>query len=93
VTDNGEVQVTFGEPVSVSRDLSGSLHFRDARELDASLAALRGKNIVVVTHQGKFDKAFGTGLPPGQTVVFRPDGTTKPNLIVNLSREQFVVLE
>lgn len=92
----------FGEPVTDSRDLTGSLYFRDAGELAASLAALRartaaapapGKNTVLVTHQGKFDKAFGIWLPPGQTVVFHPDGTATPNLIANLSREQFVELK
>lgn len=89
----------MGEPVTDHRDLTGSLYFRDSDELDRSLRGLRqrtttvppaGKNTVLFTHQGKFDKAFGIWLPPGQTVVFHPKGDSVPNIVANISLEDWI---
>jgi len=40
-----------------------------------------GTNAVLWTHQGRFNLAFGIWLPPGETVVFRPDSGDEPRLV------------
>lgn len=91
----------MGEPVSMNRDLTGSLNFPDDDELQPSLQGLRnrtvtpppeGTNTVLFTHQGKFQKAYGYYLNAGQTVIFEPDGSGKPNLIANLTFDEWVAL-
>ncbi|MES2361496.1 MAG: hypothetical protein V4646_06810 [Pseudomonadota bacterium] len=91
----------FGDRIDVHRDLTGSLHFTDPGELDRSIAGLRlrvatppagGSNVVLWTHQGKFEKAFGYWLPSGETVVFRPSDDGKPHEVARLSFKEFVEL-
>ncbi|QGM80912.1 hypothetical protein [Otariodibacter oris] len=91
----------MGKPVIMNRDLTGSLYFRDNDELQRSLQGLRnrtvtpppaGTNIVLFTHQGKFDKAYGYYLNPGQTIIFQPDGSGKPNVIANLTLDEWLAL-
>lgn len=94
----------FGAPVTMNRDLTGSLapFFRDQAVLEKSLQGLRnrtvtpppaGTNTVLFTHQGKFDKAYGYYLDAGQTLIFRLDGSGTPRLIANLSYDQFMALK
>jgi hypothetical protein len=51
-----------------------------------------GTNAVLWTHQGRFNLAFGIWLPPGETVVFRPDSGDEPRLVAQLPFDQFVAL-
>lgn len=94
----------FGEPVTMNRDLTGSLapFFQDQQLLESSLQGLRnrtvtpppaGKNTILFTHQGKFDKAYGYYPDAGQTLIFKPDGTGTPRLIANLSYDEFMALK
>ncbi|WP_339097358.1 hypothetical protein ACINK0_16455 [Deinococcus sp. VB343] len=94
----------FGAPVTMNRDLTGSLapFFRNQKLLETSLQGLRnrtvtpppaGKNTILFTHQGKFDKAYGYYPDAGQTLIFKPDSTGTPRLIANLSYEQFMALK
>lgn len=93
----------FGAPVTMNRDLTGSLapSFRNQKLLETSLQGLRnrtvtppptGKNTILFTHQGKFDKAYGYYPDAGQTLILKPDGSGTPRLIANLSYEQFMAL-
>ncbi|MBJ8326250.1 hypothetical protein [Streptococcus pacificus] len=91
----------MGEPVMMNRDLTGSLNFSDTDELERSLQGLRnwtvtpppaGENIVLFTHQGKFEKAYGYYLNAGQTIIFEPDTSGVPNVIASLSLEQWLDL-
>ncbi|MCY1703527.1 hypothetical protein [Deinococcus sp. SL84] len=52
-----------------------------------------GKNTILFTHQGKFDKAYGYYPDAGQTLIFKPDGTGTPRLIANLSYDEFMALK
>lgn len=94
----------LGAPVTMHRDLTGSLapFFSDQTLLETSLQGLRnrtvtpppaGKNTVLFTHQGKFDKAYGYYLNAGQTLIFQPDGSAMPRLIANLNYDQFMALQ
>lgn len=94
-------QAAFGQPITISRDLTGSLDFSDAEELETSLQLLRnrtvtppdqGQNTVLFTHQGKFDKAYGYYIPAGTTILFKPDGSGTPQLVGVLSYEEFMGL-
>ncbi len=95
-------QAAFGNPIQISRDLTGSLYFRDRTELATSLQNLRnrtvtppdqGQNTVLFTHQGKFDKAYGYYIPAGTTIIFKPDGTSTPKLVAVLSYDEFMKLK
>jgi hypothetical protein len=88
-----------GASVQLSRDPTGSPYFDDEAALRASLQALRdrtvpaaGTNAVLWTHKGRFNLAFGIWLPPGETVVFRPDSGDEPSLVAQLPFDQFVAL-
>lgn len=92
----------FGEPIQITRDLTGSLYFRNPQELNKSLQNLRdrivtppdaGQNTILFTHQGKFDKAYGYYIPAGNTIIFKPNGTSTPQLITVLSYEEFMTLK
>ncbi|MFU2203160.1 hypothetical protein ACQTPQ_06225 [Streptococcus hyovaginalis] len=94
-------QAAFGDDLDISRDLTGSLNFDDAEELETSLQNLRnrtvtpppvGKNTFLFTHQGKFDKAYGFYPPAGTSIIFKPDGTGKPNLVAVLTYDDFLNL-
>lgn len=94
-------QAAFGEPITISRDLTGSLDFGNADELAQSLQNLRnrtvtppaaGSNTVLFTHQGKFDKAYGFYPPAGTTILFKPDGSGRANPVAVLSYEAFMAL-
>jgi hypothetical protein len=91
----------FGNRVALRRDLTGSRHFNDHAELAQSLSGLRsrvatppaaGTNIVLWTHEGKFKKAFGHSLLPGETVVFAPRNDGVPHEVVRLSLKEFLAL-
>ncbi|MBJ8350042.1 hypothetical protein [Streptococcus zalophi] len=91
----------MGEPVMMNRDLTGSLNFSDNDELERSLQGLRnwtvspppaGENIVLFTHQGKFEKAYGYYLNAGQTIIFEPDESGVPHVIANLTLEEWLAL-
>lgn len=91
----------FDKPILISRDLTGSLDFSDSQELAQSLQNLRnrtvtapeeGTNTIYFTHQGKFDKAYGYYPPAGTTLIFRPDGSNKAQLIAVLSYDQLIDL-
>ncbi|MDY3330510.1 MAG: hypothetical protein SOX43_00960 [Pelistega sp.] len=95
-------QAAFGNPIQISRDLTGSLNFRDKNELAQSLQNLRnrtvtppdaGQNTILFTHQGKFDKAYGYYIPAGTTILFKPDGTSTPKLVAVLSYDEFMALK
>ncbi len=95
-------QAAFGHPIQISRDLTGSLYFRDKTELATSLQNLRnrtvtppdqGQNTILFTHQGKFDKAYGYYIPAGTTIIFKPDGTSTPKLVAVLSYDEFMKLK
>lgn len=92
----------FNDPITISRDLTGSLNFKNNTELNESIQQLKnrivqllpnGQNQILFTHQGKFDKAFGYYIPAGTTLFFKPDGSNQPNLITVLSYEQFMSLK
>jgi hypothetical protein len=91
----------FGDGVKLNRDLTGSRSFTDPAELERSLAGLRsrvatrppsGTNVVLWTHEGKFKKAFGRSLAPGETVVFGPGNGRVPHEVARLSLQQFLAL-
>ncbi|HFI0077170.1 TPA: hypothetical protein ACGO3I_001302 [Streptococcus suis] len=91
----------FDLPIEISRDLTGSLYFNNDKDLETSFQNLRnrvigvpesGKSTVLFTHQGKFDKAFGFYPSAGTTVIFKPDGSSIPQLIAVLSFEEFIQL-
>lgn len=91
----------FGQPITITRDLTGSLDFDDQKELDRSLQQLRertmtapakGQNTILFTHQGKFDKAYGYYPPAGTTIIFKPDGSDKARVVAVLSMEEFMAL-
>ncbi|HFI0595952.1 TPA: hypothetical protein ACGO30_001687 [Streptococcus suis] len=94
-------EAAFDLPIEISRDLTGSLNFNNEKELENSLQNLRnrvvkvpesGKSTFLFTHQGKFDKAFGFYPPAGTTIIFKPDGSSRPQLIAVLSFEEFLQL-
>ncbi len=91
----------FGDNLEITRDLTGSLFFNNPQELQTSLQNLQnrtvkvpsdGKSTLLFTHQGKFDKAFGYYPPAGTTIVFKPNGTSQPNLVAVLSFDEFMGL-
>lgn len=94
-------QAAFGQPITISRDLTGSLDFSDPNELETSLQNLRnrtvtlpdqGQNTILFTHQGKFDKAYGYYIPAGTTILFKPDGSGIPQFVGVLTYEEFMGL-
>ncbi len=92
----------LGKPIVIHRDMTGSLFFRDANALEASLQGLRNRtvtpppansNTVLFTHQGKFDKAYGYYPDAGRTLIFEPDGTGVPKVIANMPLDEFLRLQ
>lgn len=51
-----------------------------------------GVNTVLITHQGRFDKAWDYYPDAGCTLVFSPDCTGEPQVITNLPLDEFLAL-
>lgn len=91
----------MGAPVLMSRYLTGSLNFSDQEELSHSLQGLRnrtvtpppvGTNTVLFTHQGKFEKTYSYYLNAGQSIIFQPDNSGTPRVIVRLPLDDWLAL-